>query len=189
MGICMKKCIIWGMGQDYEAIASHIKFEILKNNLTVTAIVSKNIITDNYDGYQVIQSDRLHDCEFDYIIVASKRYFYEIRQEILNKGIDENKIIQGWVFQLSNFDFIRYVKLLENPITILTEDCMGGYLYHYFGLKFSSPTINTLFDQESYALFVSHFKEYVNMPLQLYREGNLRKNEFPIGIIDGKYGG
>ena len=66
---------------------------------------------------------------------------------------------------------------------------MAGYLYKYLGLKFTSPTINTLFDEDDYALFISNFTEYINKPLELYREGSLRRNEYPIGIIKNNYGG
>ena len=109
------------------------------------------------------------------LLLQVKKYFYEIRQEIVHLGIDENIIIQGWVFNISNFDFGRYIKLLENPITILTEDCMGGYLYKNLGLKFSSPTINTLLMKSRMHYLFSYFTEYIDKPLELYREGSLRK--------------
>lgn len=183
----MKKCLLWGMGQGYQNISTSIKLEILKNNICIVAIVSKDTITDNYDGYKVINSEFIYDYEFDYIIITSDKFYDEIRKEIINKGINENLIIKGSVFNIYNFDFGRYINLIEHPITILSEDCMGGYLYKYLGLKFSSPTINTLFDGDDYALFVSNFNEYIGKPLELYREGSLRRNEYPIGIIYNSY--
>lgn len=185
----MKKCLLWGMGQGYQNISTSIKLEMLKNNLSVVAIVSKDIITNNYDGYKVITSEMIDDYEFDYIIITSDKFYDEIRQEIIDKGINENLIIKGSVFNICNFDFERYINLIEHPITILTEDCMAGYLYKYLGLRFSSPTINTLFDEDDYALFISNFTEYISKPLELYREGSLRRNEYPIGIIRNRYGG
>lgn len=184
----MKRCILWGLGQDYEELSSRVQLEVLKENISIVAIICKNRITDNYDGYKVITSEMLSEYEYDYIIIMSTKYFVEIKQEIIDKGIDENRVINGRAFRISNFDFGRYIALIENPITILTEDCMGGYLYNYLGLRCSSPTINTLFDVESYAIFVSNFMEYINKPLVIYR-GQFKKNEYPIGIIKCTGGG
>ncbi len=55
----MKKCILWGMGEGYEGIHHSVRLEILKKNISIIAIVSKDIITDNYDGYKVIKKRRI----------------------------------------------------------------------------------------------------------------------------------
>ena len=124
----MKKCLIWGNGADYETIINQIFFEIEKKNIEVVGIVAKHedIIGAKYDGFDMIEKEHVNNIEFDYIIVTSSRYFAEIRQEILDKGIDGRKIINGQAFKIPHFDFKRYSSLIDNPPTILSDDCWGG---------------------------------------------------------------
>ena len=130
----MKKCILWGMGADYEALLNQVLFEIYKGNIEVVAIVCSE--NDRYcskrDGFDIITKNELGNIEFDYIIVTSTRFFREIKQEAMDLGINEKRIISGTVFHLPRFDFQLYQNLIENPITILADDCWGGYVYKIF---------------------------------------------------------
>lgn len=48
----------------------------------------------------------------------------------------------------------------ENPISIISCNCIGGVIYHDLGLRFDSPTINMFFEPGSYVEYISHLKEY-----------------------------
>lgn len=124
----MKKCILWGMGKAYEGLLNQVMFEIYKGNIEISAIVCRE--EDKYcsirDGFDVITKKELFNIEFDYIIVTSTTFFKEIKQEIMALGIDERKIVAGNIFFLPRFDFQLYQNLIENPITILSDDCWGG---------------------------------------------------------------
>lgn len=181
----MRKCLIWGNGGDYETVINQILFEIEKKNITVVGIVARHedIIGPKYDGFDVIEKGSIGDVEYDYIVITSSRYFEEIRKEIINIGIDSRKIINGQVLKIPHFDFGRYCSLIENPITILSDDCWGGYIYHSLYLQFASPTINTLWDKEDYIKFVSNLRFYLKQDLKMEREGNIRQNLCPIGSL------
>lgn len=123
----MKKCLIWGNGLTYEKYINHIHFEVLKGNIEVCAIICKK--EDKYcrtrDGYFIISKEDIQNFEFDYIIIASEKHYNEIYSAALGLGIQREKIINGKVFALPLFDFKRYVSLVENPVTILSDDCWG----------------------------------------------------------------
>lgn len=122
------RCIVWGVGSDYESIINQIKFEEVKGNLKVIALVAKKdeIFGLNRDGYPVISKYRLVDKEFDTIIISSSKYYKEIISEIHELGLLEKKMVNGRVFKRSLFDYKRYIKLVEEPVTILSDDCWGG---------------------------------------------------------------
>lgn len=126
----MDKCIIWGVGKDYENIVNQIKYEELKGNLEVVALVSREeeIFTSNYDGYLMITKNGIKDQEFDTIIISSSKFYEEIISEIKALKIGEKQIISGRVFNFPLFDYSRYIKLIKDPVTILSDDCWEIYI-------------------------------------------------------------
>ena len=181
----MDKCIIWGAGQEYENIVNQILFEIEKGNLEVIAIVSDidHKYFYNKDGFSVVKKEKLHELEFDYLIITSTKCYTEIENEAILLGIKKNKIIHGNVFKIPLFDWKRYISLVKRPISILSDDCWGGYLYHKLYLPFSSPCINISWPKEDYIKFAQDVFYYLDQPLEMEREGELRKNLYPIGRI------
>ena len=123
-----KKCIIWGIGSGYEELLNQLLFERYKGNISIEALVCRE--QDRYcstrDGFPVITKDELEIGTFEYIIITAYTKFQEIRNEILELGVAIKQIINGTRLRLPFFDFQRYVKLIENPVTILSDDCWGG---------------------------------------------------------------
>lgn len=181
----MRKCIIWGTGNDYEKLYNSIQFEVYKGNIEILAAVSekKNIFCRCLDGIPLITKDVLGDFKFDYIIVCSNNYFDEICHEIQARGIGRNRVLDGQVFTFARFDFNRYIRLVENPVTIISDDCWGGEVYHTLRLPFSSPTINISWRKEEYIKFVLDLPYYLNQPLKCGRKGNLETGEYPVGLL------
>lgn len=179
------KCVIWGMGWDYENIINQIQFEISKGNLEIIALVSRpqDIVEKTFDGFVVVQKEELLDMQFDYAIIVSPLYFKEICKEATEIGIAEEKIINGEVLKLPLFDFGRYTQLINKRITILSDDCWGGYVYHYLHMKFYSPLINCYWQKDSFLRFIQKPSYYLEQPLEIEREGNIRRNLCPIGSL------
>jgi Exopolysaccharide biosynthesis protein len=181
----MKKCIIWGAGNDYDRLYNNIQFEVYKENIEIKAIVSRkeNIFCNYMDKIPLITKEEIRNYEFDYIIVCSGHFFNEISNEACSIGIERNKVLNGCVFTYAHFDFNKYIQLIENPITIISDDCWGGQVYHALFLQFNSPTININWKKEEYAKFVSDLSYYLRQPLRCGREGNLDTGEYPIGLL------
>lgn len=181
----MHKCIIWGTGNDYDRLYNSIWLQTYKCNMEVTAVVTQkeNIYANYIDQIPVICAAEVQKMQFDYIIVCSSRYFDDICKEIQRMGISRNKVIDGRVFEYAGFDYNKYINLIENPVTIISDDCWGGEIYHALSLPFSSPTINIAWKKSEYARFISDLSYYLEQPLQCEREGNFHTGEHPIGAL------
>lgn len=144
---------------------------------------SQDIVERTFDGFMVIQKEELVGMQFDYLIIASPLYFKEISREAAEIGIAEEKIINGSALKLPLFDFAKYVQLINERITILSDDCWGGYVYHYLYMKFYSPLINCYWQKDSFLRFIQRPDYYLKQTLKIEREGNIRKNICPIGSL------
>lgn len=81
-------------------------------------------------------------------------------------------------------NYARYVfklrkRLKNKSVSIISNNCIGGILYHDLGLKFNSPTINTLIYGDEFVEFINNLKEYMNCEL-VYDETS---KEYPIGVL------
>lgn len=179
------KCVVWGIGNDYENLVNQIQFEVAKGNIIITALVarSQDIVEKTLDGIIIVTKEEMKDMTFDYLIVTSSLYFQRIVEEAKELNISEDKIINGSVMKLPFFDFRRYVSLVENRITILSDDCWGGYIYHKLFMKFYSPCINIKWQKDSFVKFIQKPRYYLSQPLRMEREGDIRGNLFPIGSL------
>lgn len=73
----------------------------------------------------------------------------------------------------------------EFPVSIITLSCMGGFLYHYLDLAFSSPFINTLMDFDDFVRLSGNLRYYLDCPLVEEREGSIV--QCPVGTLgEGK---
>lgn len=181
----MKDCLIWGFGKDYELIVNQIQYEIFKKNINILGIVCRS--TDKYciyyDNFKLISRNEINEYNFDYIIIANKLSFNTIKEEALSLNIPAEKIIHSEVFELPFFDFSKYIQLIENPLTIISDDCWGGYIYHSLHLRFSSPFINIRIEDDSYSKLISNLNFYLQQPLIMEQEGDIKKSLFPIGSL------
>lgn len=67
----------------------------------------------------------------------------------------------------------------EQRISIISQNCIGGVLYHDLGLEFSSPTINLFFRGPDFVRFVLDLEKYFNLaPIITWGES------YPIGHLN-----
>lgn len=83
---------------------------------------------------------------------------------------------------------LRYMKckkwqnnLTNKTITIITNNCLAGFLYHDLDLPFRSPTINLWLDSKDYLFFLKSLKDIKSKTLN---EVKKTRYEYPVGIID-----
>lgn len=86
----MENAIIWGSGKYYQYKAGY-----LRKHYHILGIISKDVKETVVDGYPVISKETLHQYSYQKIIVMSDIYFFEIVDEILQMGIDADKIVLG----------------------------------------------------------------------------------------------
>lgn len=88
------------------------------------------------------------------------------------------------------FKFItpRYKKRLRNrDISILCNNCTGGFVLHDLGIRFNSPTINMFFHGLDFFDFVEHFEYYIQQPLIENKNPNYGSitTTYPVAILNG----
>lgn len=166
----MKKCLVWGAGNEYNLACNQLLFEELKNNLSVEAIISKDKYAKYIDGKLLIDKRDICNYDYDYIIIFNLSRYLDIKKEAIEVGVPENKIINGKVFNIPYFDFKRYCSLVENPVTIISDDCWGGTVYNYLSLKFNSPFINFFTSSIDYIKLLENLDYYLKQELILEEE-------------------
>lgn len=73
----------------------------------------------------------------------------------------------------------------NKDFSLISRDCLGGFLYHQLGLKFSSPTINLFFSPLDFNYFCLHLKRYLKTELIEYKD---EEADYPVGILKPRFG-
>lgn len=96
-----------------------------------------------------------------------------------------NQFIHDLDLFLNNRDrHLEEIRMINNnkDFTLLTNNCLAGYIYHDLGLKFMSPTINLRIKPKHFFEFIKDINYYINNEVV---EVNDLNEEFPVGIIYG----
>lgn len=75
---------------------------------------------------------------------------------------------------------LRSLRLKNRKPTILTNNCVGGIIYHDLGLRFYSPTINLWMRDEDFLSFIEHLREYIAADVE---EAFVEGIAYPAGRI------
>ena len=74
----------------------------------------------------------------------------------------------------------RLRKKLQNPnISILSQNCVGGIIYHDLGLQFRSPTINLYMSAADFVAFLENLPLYLQTPLAFVESDR----PYPVGKL------
>ncbi len=179
----MRKIIIWGAGEDYLKRRQYLEYEIKKSNIQCVAICSKDHYANSIEGIQVYPSIAQVTEDYDYILVFSDKYYDEIRNEIKQCGIEKERILDSRVLETYGFDFTLLFDLIENPVTLVTPDCMGALIYSYYKLPFTSPFILTRIQPEEYIRLLENWNECISSELKLGVDSNPFLETYARGIL------
>lgn len=85
-----------------------------------------------------------------------------------------NEVVKKYVLKRRRARFKKYS--ISNPdVTLFSNCCIGGAMYHDLGLRFLSPTINLFFAHHCFIDWVQHYEEYRDAVL--YNTGEYDINE------------
>ncbi len=184
----MKKVLIYGIDDVWRNRFNALKLQEYMGNLKVIGYSgggSKYLA--EIDGIKVYDQSEILKVEFDYLIVFNGANFLNIQKNFNNAGIKKEKIIDGKVFDIPLFDFALYTKMIENPITILSDDCWGGVISRYLGLPQNSPFVNLHLSKSDYLKFLKNPNYYLNSELKCAQEGDIYICQIPHGTLgDGE---
>ncbi len=72
----------------------------------------------------------------------------------------------------------------NNPVSIISSNCIGGVILHELGTKFNTPTINLYFEPHSYLKFIESLKYYCSLRIMEEIPFDIEHN-YPRGMLDG----
>lgn len=174
------------MGESYEQHLNMIKLQELLGKITVIGIGCQDVRTKYIDGYPIYSVEEVLGMQYDYLLIGGqKENFAQIKQLLVQIGVDKSKVFSLEIFSLPLFDFERYVQVAEKNISIISNHCWGGYTYHSLRAEFLSPFINMFITQDDYINLLEHFDEYMEEDVVYLKdayETNLMRN-YPIGIL------
>ena len=74
-------------------------------------------------------------------------------------------------------------KMLDlSDVTVFSQNCIGGVMYHDCHSRFLSPTVNLFFSASDFLKFVEKYEYYFSQPLKFCRAEGYPVGEFPDGL-------
>ena len=73
--------------------------------------------------------------------------------------------------------------VLNRDVSILSNCCIGGAMYHDLGLQFESPTINLYFSHHGFIDYVNNLDRYILNGTIVDSKKREKSNNAPIGIL------
>lgn len=158
--------LIWGHGHAYNSYLNLIQG---CDSITIIGIYSPvKLGLISLDGYAVINDSEIQKYAIDYIIDCSDETTSHKLELFCNSHNFARKcVISARVFSLPAFNFNDYVKLRNNPPTIISMNCFSYYLYDRLDLPFTSPTIDCFVGWHDFIEFCCHLKEYLSKTVDI----------------------
>lgn len=77
--------------------------------------------------------------------------------------------------------------LKKTEVSILCNNCTGGFILHDLGLRFDSPTVNMFFHSLDFFDFIEHFEYYIQQPLIQVKNPHYDPDapDYPVAILRG----
>jgi uncharacterized protein (DUF1919 family) len=99
--------------------------------------------------------------------------------ELLNKlrKLSQSKIVADYIITKYTIflERIRFRKIKNiGNFSIICNNCIGGFLYQKYGIKYYSPTIGLQFPQEDFVKFCKDLEYYLHEQL---KESNNKMHE------------
>lgn len=126
------------------------------------------------------------------------------RGKVLNVFYLLRNKIRPFIRKKRNFEikikyfFVCYKRrhqLKGTDFSIISNNCWGGMVYQYFGLKYLTPTVGLFIMDNDYIRFLENLEYYLAQPLKFIEHSQSRyqsilekestaKRDYPIGLLD-----
>ncbi len=86
----------------------------------------------------------------------------------------------------NKFDRIKYRKLQKNgdDFTIISQNCIGTFMYHDLGLKFNSPTVNLFLESKDFIKLAENSDYYLSLDAKDIKFDSSSEEAYPVGMLD-----
>ena len=161
----MYKIIVWGLGRQYNSCLNLLKMYEEKKQIEICAVTDRDGIPCTcVDGYTFVKKTDLKKVEFDYIIICSDDYFFEIMKDASEEcEVSREKILSYKIMSIPYFSFDKYIELHKRRPSIVSNNCWGGILYNSLYMECRSPFKNVSINEKDYIKLVSNFGYYMSI--------------------------
>lgn len=163
----MRNVLIYGMGRIYEQYILAIKWQERRGAFKVVGVTSNDQYVDFIDGYPFIKKKDIDKYDIDVCIVCTIPSIEEAKKELsLIFGDQKPYVILPTALLRPDFDMDKYIRLIDDRVSIVSNICWGGATYNSLGLRFESPFINMSVEPEDFLKLMLDFKKYMQKPLE-----------------------
>ena len=181
-----KTLILWGLGGAFRRHLSKIRDLEARGLICIAGVTAKSARPCNWPFTSPAEAAR---AKADYILILSDYYEDEILRDALALGIPRSRILAGHIFDLPRFDFSSYINLKESRLSVVSNDCFGGFLSNRLSFEHLSPFKNLYLLDGDYLKCLGDLKHYcleADPVFARFQEGN-EQDEFeryPVLRID-----
>jgi len=139
------KVLIWGTGLDYGRFLNQLKALELQEVLEVVGVTDSSGFRERVtkvDGWHFYSVSEIKEIPWDYCVVMSEKYFWDIYSHLAELGISSDRIIPCRVFAIPYFEWVQYIEIRNLKMSIISNNCWGGILSRTLGLEHRSPFKN-----------------------------------------------
>lgn len=157
------RVLVWGLGGIYNTYVNLLKYYSEKNQFSIVGVTAKSVPSGYtyIDGWPLLKKENINKLDFDYILVMSKEHYFDILNDTLGLySISSERVLPYKILSIPNFDFCEYIMIKKSKITIFSNNCWGGMLYHSLGVECISPFKNLSLSAEDYLKFLEKPKDY-----------------------------
>ena len=176
----MKKFIIIGEAKDISKEFNLIYSFHKNKDIEIVGFSTFKDYYNNLFGFKHYFINEINTVNYDYIILICDDKDFIMYKEYLSFINKDCNIINYKVFKIPFFNIKKYLNLLHNTPTIISNNCLGGILYHTLSLKLNSPFINLWLTDEDFIKFMKNPKKYLSLEVKpLGYDYDLDGKQFP----------
>ena len=184
-----RRVILWGYGTEYQKIKDRLHAFHDSGKLRILGITATDPPKQAMlDGWKVLRPEVIEALDHDLILICNVPHYKEIAQYILRTlHVDRRRLMPSWVIENAQ-SIEEYQTLVENPISILSNNCWGGVLSSGLGLEHRSPTKNCWFLDPDYFKLLKDPEHYFFECDPVFRGwmpgGDERQTRYPVLSLD-----
>ena len=152
----MRRILLYGCGKRFHSIKDALKQCEKRGQFIIIGIYDKNLPEGkDIDGWPIIPKEKISEQSFDSILITSSIYEREIKEELLEYGIDSRVFNYG--FCPSEWDTSL------NGVSIFSNLCWGGIAAHTLGIECCSPTKDLWIVEHEFIAFLNNLDYYLSL--------------------------
>lgn len=178
------KIIVWGIGDGYNHIRSQLQQLEEEGDIRIVAYTGNEKLIQ-LNGSDYIRKEDIHTIKYDYILITTNNFNVVKNEAVFCYGISKEKIIDSKVLNILGFTFTKYIELINQKPTFISNNCTAGIIYNLIGMRFTSPIINMYIKDDDYFKLIDNFTASMESEIELtginYDSGTQLK--YPIYTI------